>query len=70
MQNIIPIPDKNLPNTCEDFVARQGDAVNAGQEGPLESGRWPRRIAAKDRKDLAGFYLEWVAVYCVGFNYN
>ena len=42
---VIPIPDKNLPNTCEDFVARQGGTADAGQEGPLESadaGLWQK----------------------------
>ncbi|MCL2528693.1 MAG: hypothetical protein FWE42_09795 [Defluviitaleaceae bacterium] len=37
MYIFIPIPDKNLPNTCEDFVASQGGTADAGQECPLES---------------------------------
>jgi len=34
---ILPIPSKNRPKLCEDFVASQGGADNAGQEGPLGS---------------------------------
>jgi len=34
---LIPIPHKNLPNACEDFVVSQGGADDAGQEGPLGS---------------------------------
>jgi len=47
----IPIPNKNLPKICEDFVSSQGDTDDAGQEGPLGSvDEGLRQKAAKIRQ--------------------